>query len=416
MNFFFLLSNLLISDGASKERFLAKLNFKVYHAKDLPQMDSSLTSNMKGLLGGEKKDLVDPFVKISFAGMVGKTSIIQNSYNPVWNEQITFVENFPPLCQQLKIELLDSDKTGSDTIATQFLDLKQISSNSDHGFLPTFGPSYLYFYGSSRDFNLVNVDTELNEGILEGVSYRGKLLLEISTEIINPSESCQTKSVKTEKIGENLDNFGLKTNDFVLFASIFEASMINKKYGGKKISFEISMGNYGNTLDSYDKSITDHFSVTSPMKSQNCEGNFYLPLKENKPCIFLSAKFPDAQFRMFSKNMLRRVIDTIEGGLEILDLSKDDPQKSIEELFSVKETLLGICEAYLKFFNEFNAEDNKLDVLRIPLCQDEINTLILNLQNWNYHEFENVQKYIQELQNHRDVLIVLATDVCIKFF
>lgn len=51
------------------------------------------------------------------------------------------------------------------------------------GFLPTFGPSFIHLYGSTRDYRLLDEHSNLNMGLGEGVSYRARLLIAIRTEI-----------------------------------------------------------------------------------------------------------------------------------------------------------------------------------------------------------------------------------------
>jgi len=109
-------------------------------------------ANLKHAFGGPPKDLVDPYVQVSFAGLTvslffckkfpvpkrafllqGRTSVKKNSYTPVWNEQIVFTEMFPPLCQRIKIQLRESDAVGDAVIGTHFLDLSTISNDGDKG-------------------------------------------------------------------------------------------------------------------------------------------------------------------------------------------------------------------------------------------------------------------------------------------
>ena len=105
----------------------AKFLVRIYRADGLPRMNSSIMSNLKHAFGGQTRDLVDPYVQVSFAGLTvrkilyynhmyymgvlfqGRTTVKKNSYNPVWNEQIVFTEMFPPLCQRIKIQLKESD-------------------------------------------------------------------------------------------------------------------------------------------------------------------------------------------------------------------------------------------------------------------------------------------------------------------
>jgi hypothetical protein len=68
------------------------------------------------------------------------------------------------------------------------------------GILPTFGPSYINFYGSPRRYNIQNIEgEELNEGLGEGSAYRGRLLMQLTTTILD-SESGGVSSVSREKL------------------------------------------------------------------------------------------------------------------------------------------------------------------------------------------------------------------------
>lgn len=95
--------NLLLPDGVPIERQRAKFIVKIYRADGLPRMNSSIMANVKKALTGESKDLVSPYVQVSFAGLSGKTTVKKNAYAPVWNEQLVFTEMFPPLCQRIKV-------------------------------------------------------------------------------------------------------------------------------------------------------------------------------------------------------------------------------------------------------------------------------------------------------------------------
>lgn len=90
-------------DGVPIERQRAKFIVKIYRADGLPRMNSSIMANVKKALTGEAKDLVSPYVQVSFAGLSGKTTVKKNAYAPVWNEQLVFTEMFPPLCQRIKV-------------------------------------------------------------------------------------------------------------------------------------------------------------------------------------------------------------------------------------------------------------------------------------------------------------------------
>jgi hypothetical protein len=67
---FFFNRNLLLPEGVSSDRSRAKYIMRIHKAQGLPKMNTGLMANVKKAFTGESKDLVDPYVKISFAGHV----------------------------------------------------------------------------------------------------------------------------------------------------------------------------------------------------------------------------------------------------------------------------------------------------------------------------------------------------------
>jgi hypothetical protein len=68
--------NLLLPDGVPVERQRARFIVRVYRADGLPKMNSSIVANVKKAFTGEVKDLVDPYVQVSFAGLTVSQSYI----------------------------------------------------------------------------------------------------------------------------------------------------------------------------------------------------------------------------------------------------------------------------------------------------------------------------------------------------
>ncbi len=60
--------NLLLPEGMPAERQRARIIIKVFKAEGLPRMTTGLMANVKKAITGEAKDLVDPYVMVSFAG------------------------------------------------------------------------------------------------------------------------------------------------------------------------------------------------------------------------------------------------------------------------------------------------------------------------------------------------------------
>lgn len=78
----------------------------------------------------------------------------------------------------------------------------QLKCEAFTGFLPTFGPAWINLYGSPRNHSLMDDYQELNEGFGEGVSFRGRILVEIAVEILSggSQESKFSKALKELKL------------------------------------------------------------------------------------------------------------------------------------------------------------------------------------------------------------------------
>ena len=60
--------NLLLPDGVPADRQRANFTVRVFKAEGLPKMNTGVMASVKKALTGEGKDLVDPYVQVSFAG------------------------------------------------------------------------------------------------------------------------------------------------------------------------------------------------------------------------------------------------------------------------------------------------------------------------------------------------------------
>lgn len=84
------------------------------------------------------------------------------------------------------------------------------------GFLPTLGPAWANMYGSTRSYTLMDEYQDLNEGLGEGVSFRARLLISLSVEILDTSspEVMSSTEVQVEGIPNISDVSNPKTGGF----------------------------------------------------------------------------------------------------------------------------------------------------------------------------------------------------------
>ncbi|KAG5211291.1 hypothetical protein JEQ12_013720, partial [Ovis aries] len=403
--------NLLLPEGVPPERQWARFYVKIYRAEGLPRMNTSLMANVKKAFTGENKDLVDPYVQVLFAGQKGKTSVQKSSYEPLWNEQVVFTDLFPPLCKRMKVQIRDSDKVNDVAIGTHFIDLRKISNDGDKGFLPTLGPAWVNMYGSTRNYTLLDEHQDLNEGLGEGVSFRARLMLGLAVEILDTSnpEITSSTEVQVEQATPISESCTGKIEEFFLFGAFLEASMIDRKNGDKPITFEVTIGNYGNEVDGLSRpqrprprkepgdeeevdliqNLSDDetdeggglasVSSTPPMRPQITDRNyFHLPYLECKPCIYIKSWWPDQRRRLYNANIMDHIADKLEEGLnDVQEMIKTEKLYPERRLRGVLEELSSGCYRFLSLADKDQGHSSRtrLDRERLKSCMRELESM-----------------------------------------
>ncbi|XP_070804868.1 LOW QUALITY PROTEIN: dysferlin [Pituophis catenifer annectens] len=303
----------------------AHFSLKIYRAEDLPQMDDAVMDSVKQIFGFEsnKKNLVDPFVEVTFAGKTLCSKIVEKNANPQWNQIVTLPAMFPSMCERMRIRVMDWDRvTHNDIIGTSYLCMSKISAPGGElevddglGFLPTFGPCYINLYGSPREFTgFPDPYEELNSGKGEGVAYRGRLLVELETKLVDHVE---------QKLGDipaddilRVEKY-LRRRKYNLFAAFYSATMLQGV--GDAIQFEVSIGNYGNK---FDNTCLPLASTTQFSRAifDGCQ-YYYLPWGNVKPVVVLSSYWEDSSHRMDAQNLLARAADRLAANLELVHLA-----------------------------------------------------------------------------------------------
>ncbi|XP_039628208.1 myoferlin-like isoform X2 [Polypterus senegalus] len=377
-------SNLLLPAGVTLR--WVTFTLKVYRAEDIPQMDDAFVQSVKELFGADsdKKNLVDPFVEVCFAGKKICTKIIEQNANPEWNQAVNLQIKFPSMCDRIKLTVYDWDRlTRNDTVGTVYLSLSKIAfaggesedtstgygastaseavpGESEIGFLPAFGPCYINLYGSPREFTgFPDPYDELNFGKGEGVAYRGRVLVELTTQI----------DAKAEKKIDEIPNDDILVTEkyqrrrkYSLCAVFHSANMLQEV--GEPIQFEVSIGNYGNKFDNTCKPLASTTQYTCAV----FDGNFfyYLPWSNSKPVVVLTSYWEDIGHRMDTVNIILNMADRLQANISTLKTAM---------AAKVQDTRL--AEIWLKLINQL-IED--LDANVLPELSDKPNLTVLDIQ------------------------------------
>uniref|UniRef100_A0A8C3V872 Dysferlin n=1 Tax=Catharus ustulatus TaxID=91951 RepID=A0A8C3V872_CATUS len=326
-------ANLLRPTGVTLRA--AQFCLKIFKAEDLPQSslwmigipgilaspsfpsDDAVMDNVRQIFGFEsnKKNLVDPFVEVSFAGKTVSglySRILEKNANPQWNQCLTLpaMVSFPSMCERMRIRVTDWDRlTHNDVIGTAFLGMSKISAPGGEleaawpvddglGFLPTFGPCYINLYGSPREFTGFPDPYEtLNSGKGEGVAYRGRILVELETKLVEHMEQ-KVEEIPADDI-LRVEKY-LRRRKYSLFAAFYSATMLQGVDGA--VQFEVSIGNYGNKFDNTCLPLASTTQYSGAV-FDGCH-YYYLPWGNVKPVVVLSSYWEDIGHRLDAQNLL----------------------------------------------------------------------------------------------------------------
>uniref|UniRef100_A0A2K5SE81 Myoferlin n=1 Tax=Cebus imitator TaxID=2715852 RepID=A0A2K5SE81_CEBIM len=377
-------SNLLLPAGIAL-RWVTFL-LKIYRAEDIPQSMYQFNLTVKEIFGGnaDKKNLVDPFVEVSFAGKKVCTNIIEKNANPEWNQVVNLQIKFPSVCEKIKLTIYDWDRlTKNDVVGTTYLHLSKIAASggevedfsssgtgaasytvntgeTEVGFVPTFGPCYLNLYGSPREYTgFPDPYDELNTGKGEGVAYRGRILVELTTflEKTPPDRKIEPISCDDLLVVEKYQ----RRRKYSLSAVFHSATMLQDV--GEAIQFEVSIGNYGNKFDTTCKPLAS----TTQYSRAVFDGNFYyyLPWAHTKPVVTLTSYWEDISHRLDAVNTLLVMAERLQSNIEAL-------KSGIQSKIPANQ----LAEWWLKLIDEV-IEDTRYS---LPLTEGKANVTVLDTQ------------------------------------
>ncbi|XP_033757648.1 myoferlin-like isoform X3 [Pecten maximus] len=356
-------SNLLRPSGVQLRP--ASFTLKLFGAEDIPRMDPAFLQGVKKVfgIGEEQKELVDPYFVFSFAGKEVHSKIMYSNDHPDWNQILRLGLQFPSMCERIKFSVKDWDRISEDdTICASTVSVPLISQNSagDQGFLPTFGPCYINFYGSTREYSdLPNEYEDLNEGKGKGVAYRGRVLVELTTELgalpeVNVQDIESDDVLRVQKF--------MRRRKYKLHATFLNATMVSAI--DAPVEFEISIGNYGNKLDD---NVPPCSSTTQPTNAvfDGCHYSF-LPWGATKPCVVVDSHWEDISFRLEALNLLQGIVDKLEANIEQVRIgmkAKLPTPELAQLLISLLEQLVQDCRKPLPQPKPSRHVPNKLDQL-----------------------------------------------------
>ncbi|CAF3824596.1 unnamed protein product [Rotaria sordida] len=305
-------SKTLIPAAMPRHLFPMQLKIIFFTATELPEMMTDFLATVsKKILQSHAWEPVDPYVEVTYDTMTVATEA-RNGTTPIWGEALYLIGRFPPLVRTIKITLKDRASVQKDRIISSFfIDLFLISeSNPSIGFLPTLGPTWIFLYGSPREYTISKDKDGLSEGMGEAVCYKGRILMAIESHPVTTENTPNMNIQKETDIKFPEAHIFPMKRSFLLFGCIYDVSMINKSFGNGTISFELSIGPSG-YLNPQKLVTAIHNPVSSLTRAyqhvsiDNNKDYFRLPIDLQKPILFTKYIFHDYIYRMTLSNRLK---------------------------------------------------------------------------------------------------------------
>ncbi|XP_049831992.1 otoferlin-like [Schistocerca gregaria] len=308
-----------------------------------------------------------------------RTSTCRGSRSPEWNERLVFYDLLPPMWQRVRLQVRHEDAV----LAAAHLDLATVSSPGHDGFLPTFGPAYLYLYGGDA-------------------AYRGRLLVSLravpDAEVSTGGTAVETLPALDEVTACVRRQEELwRLEEHSLFAVLLGADCIPRALAGKAVVLQFAMGDQAGgglasiaTQAPLESEVTESGAMSIPLRAApSRDGDAYcrLRLGTRKPCAVLRRRWPRFHTRMALSNALASLAASLESGLSELEKGKSRPTAGgdadqISTLINVGAKLREDATRLMKTTDIWAAAYTPLDIYRAGKCKKLVDKLRNMAEVW----------------------------------
>lgn len=171
----------------------------------------------------------------------------------------------------------------------------------------------------------------MNEGLGEGVAYRGRLLLSLRVEVIEGPPILVPGVTLEPALPLPEASLGPPA-EFLLFGVITDVTMLDKRLVDKPLHLEVSIGCVGDGREGQGEEVGGEEwggghafaapspvqSLTVPIKAQLDDEHYcHLPFGDSKPCLYVAFKFADIRWRLFHANHLGAIAALLRSRLPL---------------------------------------------------------------------------------------------------
>uniref|UniRef100_A0AC35UI59 C2 domain-containing protein n=1 Tax=Rhabditophanes sp. KR3021 TaxID=114890 RepID=A0AC35UI59_9BILA len=282
--------------------------------------------------------------------------VVANDDTLCFGEEICIPITWPSVVNDIRFRVIQKrNKFRKRVLLTSKLSLNSICRCGKKGFLPTFGPSFVPFYGPDKINGTLTLSDikAISQGAIEGTIFCGRLFIDIAT--FETFLKAPTKNaIPTIVCSSSASNENC--SPFVLSASFFGANQIHPDFKEKNVHFTVSIGHYGN--DAYNDLPNNSNSTLPVLPFYDSIQYYSMPWGNQKPLCEVECMFEDVEFRAAESNILFQISEfLLESKCELEMMMRSNPNqitiadKTLDCFFEATEAFNSLAD--------FNTESNR---------------------------------------------------------
>ncbi|KAI6228647.1 hypothetical protein M3Y99_01205300 [Aphelenchoides fujianensis] len=213
---------------------------------------------------------------------------------------LTLFTHFLPL--QIRFRLIAlTKKQKKRVVCTEFISLRQLCQSGARGYLPSFGPSLISFYGPEQTNGGVFKrwkEKHVRNGNEAGSFFCGGLFFELLCE---ESTVQKTHVVEIPTATARLADTLYQQQHYTFFCTFFAANLIHHTFKSKDVTFEVSMGENGSR--DYNRALECTNRTLPVMPAYDTTAAYAMPWGNQKPICEILGDWEEIGWRFEATNI-----------------------------------------------------------------------------------------------------------------
>ncbi|KAI6222605.1 hypothetical protein M3Y95_00911300 [Aphelenchoides besseyi] len=280
-------------------------------------------------------------------------------------EELQIPIMWPTVIKQIRFRLILRTKRGKKRVlCTEFMNLRQLCQRGERGYLPSFGPSFISFYGPGILGNNPWKRWEANQirnGKEPGTYFCGSVYFELLCE---ESKVQNTHVIDIPiSIAQVADTL-YHQEHYTFFCTFFAANLVHHAFKSKDIYFAVSLGQNGS--EDYERVLSCTNQTLPVMPAYDTTSSYAMPWGNQKPICEILGQWEEINWRFEASNILLQIAEMIsQCQTEAAMKSGSNPEQCevASDVIYALEVAAEHFKTYRELVNRSTHATTKLDVL-----------------------------------------------------